>query len=411
MKADDIYNCGKCGLCLITCPVYKEVLSESISPRAKIQLIRHYTEKGLSSSSSLNNCIKTCLMCGTCSANCPSGVRHDMLFMRMRASMIHDLGDNLVTKAAHHLLCHDPRLRFALKFIGPGRNLFPDILARGFKLGNIALDHLPKFNKHPFRDQVPQVTEPPTKIKGTVLYFTGCGTNYVYEKTGFSTVHILTRMGFRVEIPKEQVCCGLPVFFHGSLEKAKNNILKNIACFNRPDISAIITDCATCGSALAHAYPNLLKELGMDITEAKELSGKVMDISEFLFDHHALLEPLLENKKDDLTVTYHSPCHLRNTQGITTQVEDLLKSLPNITYIKSDDVDSCCGGGGAFFLDHPEVSQKITDKKIQHAKATNAEVWATGCPVCRTVLAGNLAPDNDMKVVHPVELVEMAFCK
>ncbi len=405
MNADDVYNCGKCGLCLTTCPVYKEVLNESISPRAKIQLIKHYAEKNLSSTSSLNNYIKTCLMCGTCSANCPSGVRHDTLFMRMRAHMIHDLGDNLVTKTVHHLLCHDPQLRFALKFIGPGRNFFPDIIAREFKLGNIPMDHLPKFNKRPFREQVPLVTEPLGKPKGTLLYFTGCGTNYIYEKTGFSTVQVLTRMGFRVEIPKEQVCCGLPVFFHGNLKKTKDNILNNIACLYRPDISAVITDCATCGSALAHEYPFLLDELGIDNPEARKLSGKVRDISEFLFEHFELLEPFLKDGEKKLTATYHSPCHLRNSRGITTQVENLLKSLPNITYIRADDVDTCCGGGGTFFLDHPEISRRITDKKIQHAMATNAKVWATGCPACRTVLAGNLAPTDKMEVVHPVELV------
>lgn len=63
----------------------------------------------------------------------------------------------------------------------------------------------------------------------------------------------------------------------------------------------------------------------------------------------------------------------------------------------------------AFLYDHPAVSKKVADGKIQNARATGARLWATGCPSCRIQLAGNLADTDDITVVHPVQVVGEAL--
>jgi glycolate oxidase iron-sulfur subunit len=239
--------------------------------------------------------------------------------------------------------------------------------------------------------------------RGTVLYFTGCGTQYAYDAVGHAIVRVLRQLGFRVEIPQGQVCCGLPMFFHGNLKQAQPNLLRNIELFNRTGIVAVVVDCATCGEALKKVYATVLAELGQDSAPALELAGKVWDITEFVCEHYELLEKHLLASATAVPVTYHSPCHLRNSQA----AESLLERLPGVDYIRADDRDDCCGGGGTFFYDFPDTARQMAARKIDNARATGARLWATGCPGCRVNLAGNLEDRDRIRVLHPVELVAM----
>jgi len=409
MKHEEVFQCSKCGACLTTCPVYDQLREEAAAPRAKVQLIRHYAEKELPPSKYLNDIVNRCLMCGTCTTNCPSGVPHASLFMRMRACMAADHGENWRLKMLYHFLSHEQQLKLAAKFARVGRNVVMEKVAREVKVGNIPVKRLPKLNTRPFRDQAAQISNPAKEPIATVLYFTGCATNHAFDAIGHAVVKVLTAMGFRVEIPKGQVCCGLPMFAHGSMPAAQKNIETNIDLFNRSGIAAVITDCATCGSALRNEYTHVLKELDRPIEDAQNLASRVRDVSEFIYENYDLLAPKLDPNANRETVTYHAPCHLRNSQGVQGEVIELLKKLPHIDYVQSMDYDSCCGGGGTFFYDYPDISHKIVSKKIENAEATGANYWVTGCPGCAVNLSGNLPDNAKISMIHPALLISRAL--
>ena len=99
MSVNSDPNCGKCGLCLNNCPVYKALKEEQASPRARMQLIKAFESQDLASSQFLQEIMAKCLMCGACSAVCPSGIDHYTAFMKMREKMAQDHGDDLVIKS------------------------------------------------------------------------------------------------------------------------------------------------------------------------------------------------------------------------------------------------------------------------------------------------------------------------
>jgi len=404
MESEEVYRCGKCGICMQVCPVYRQMPDETAGPRAKVQLIKHYAEQDLDTSENLNEIVSRCLMCGACTAVCPSQVEHETIFMRMRRNMAKDHGQDWLKRLLFHFLSHKEQLKLAAKISVFGRNVVLDKLLKNFHVGKLRIGNLPKLNNPPFRDQYPSIVEPKGKTLGKVLYFTGCGTNFLYGTVGQATVKVLTTMGFTVEIVADQVCCGMALFLRGALEKAKANIIENVALFNRPDAVAVITDCATCGGALRHAYPGVLKELGCSTAEAEALAGRVRDISEFVMEHWEKLETHL-GETGQQRVTYHSPCHLRNSQKVQNVVEQLLEQLPGVEYKQAADFDKCCGGGGTFFYDYPDISRKMVEEKIKNAQATGASKWVTGCPGCSINLAGNLNADSKINVVHPMELI------
>ncbi|PID71465.1 MAG: hypothetical protein CSB34_07085 [Desulfobulbus propionicus] len=399
-------ECARCGLCLEKCPVYQATLDETVSPRSKVQLSRYVSEEKLDLTSPLGEVFSKCLMCGTCAASCPSSLHHDQLFMKLRSALSAELGTTWPLRIIYHLLGDEKKLKLAAGVARFGRNKALKGLFRDTELSGYNLKQVPKLNHRPFRDQLPELNPHAGEYRGTVLYFTGCATNHVFEDTGKSIVRVLTTMGFDVVIPKDQVCCALPVFIHGETDKATANIDTNIALFNQDAALAVLTDCATCGSALRHGYKGLLKSLGQPVDEAEALSRKVFDATEFIYDHFDLLKPHLRENAAVKPVTYHNPCHLRNAQGVHNKVEELIAKLPGTDFRPAVDADSCCGGGGSFAYEHPDISAKIKAQKIAHAKETGAQLWATGCPGCHVNLRLHQKPEDVLKIVHPVQLVE-----
>lgn len=396
---EEVYNCIKCGLCLTPCPVYKQLYFEGASPRGKIQLIKKIIEGKLEPSKRFNHLLFTCLLCETCTINCPSGLKVDQLMKAMRAEVIARFGLPWQKRALFHLLTGERLLPFFMfwgRILGnPLRSLLP----REGKLGTIPYPKLPRLNPKPFRDQIPgRITD--GTARGRVLYFTGCATQYLFESVGHSTVKILSRLGIEVIIPKDQMCCGLPIFLSGARSMALKNLRKNIALFGQSEIDTVIVDCATCGAALKKEYPRILEEMGEPTKEAQALSRKIWDLSQYLarFDLGKLLKPM------EGRVTYHDPCHLLRSQGIREEPRFLLKSIPGLEFKEMAGADVCCGGGGSFQWEHPKVASGISANKSLAIQQTGARWVASGCPGCRVQIHGTLG-DESIKVVHPVELI------
>ncbi len=401
-------NCGKCGLCLNVCPVYKQVKEEQTSPRAKMQLIKAHKEKSLHSSPYLKEIVSKCLMCGACTANCPSGIDHYSTFMKMREKMAKDHGEPLTMRSLIYLLSKENRLKLGSGLARTGQKLLPDKITQSFKVGSIPINQMPKLNPTPFRKACNEIIEPGISPKGTIAYFTGCATNYLFDDTGFATVSVLKQMGYRIIIPKDQTCCAIPLLFHGAAKQAHNNIKTNISALIDLDVDAILVDCSTCGEALTHIYPSLFEDDARMAKEAQKIARKTTDVLTFIDNHFDELK--LDTTCNEKSVaTYHAPCHSKNRLGIHLTAQRLIQKLPCVTYKKSPDMEECCGGGGTFFYEYPKISQKIMGKKIRHVKDVGASLWLTDCPVCRLNLAGNLRAGDNLAVKHPITLIHEAL--
>ena len=421
-------NCGKCGLCLAACPVYKILKEEQASPRARLQLIKAFDNETLSSSPLLKELISKCLMCGSCAKACPSGVNHYEKFMDMRQKMVADLGEEPAIKALIHLLSKEFMLRAGSKMAAIGQRITPDALAQKYRVGNIPLSRLPKLNRTPLRQTLPgtlpSVSGRPAR--GRIAYFTGCATNFMFEDTGKATVEVLTALGWEVIIPESQVCCAIPMLFHGAAKQAVVNIKTNIAALSDPSFDHIIVDCSTCGAALKDEYPAFLAkgaenrilaqkfregELAGLAPRAAAIAKKTKDILSFLMEEESGFVQALPRQasKDPVPTVYHAPCHSRNSFDSLDKVRQMLKGLPDIDYIPLPNEADCCGGGGTFFYEHPDLSRQMMDKKRTPVRDAMASLWLTDCPVCRINISGSLDPGDAIEVCHPVIMAARAL--
>ena len=401
---EQVYSCIKCGLCMNTCPVYRQLYFEGASPRGKVQLIKKILEGELEISAYFSSLLHTCLLCETCTVNCPSGVDLNRLMKAARAEVVRKLGLPLEKLALYSLLSRNRLLPF---FMFWGRTLetpLRSLLLKEGRAGTIPATRLPRLNSRPLLDQYPQIVSPAGPRVGRVLYFVGCATNYLFENVGRAVITTLNSMGIEVIIPRAQVCCGFPAGQAGMRKIALRNIRQNLELFDPGDADAVVVDCATCGTALKKEYANILEEMGENAEAARRLGQKVQDISEYL----SKLDPAKYLKPVRGRVTYHDPCHLLRSQGIKEPPRNLLKSIPDMEFVEMAGADVCCGGGGAFQFDHPDVAAGITKNKVQAIMETGAHFVATGCPGCRLQIHGSLG-DESIKVVHPVELLALAI--
>ena len=416
---ENIYHCVKCGLCLAHCPVYKEELLEVASPRGKVQLSRALSEGKLELSEQVKEAFfSTCLLCGSCVANCPSGVQGEHLFSGVRWRAKQKYGIDWKKKLMFQVMASKWLMSKSAALGGWARRNFggPWIESK-LKAGALSVDRIPPFNEKAFSDTVPEVVAPKTgKAKAKVLYFHGCATNYVFGSIGNAVVDVLSRMGVEVLIPKEQGCCGLPIFLSGDRETSVEIIREALKIFARKDVDAVLVDCGTCGAALKNEYVHLLKdlrELGEKVTDeeiqaAELLASKTQDVTVFIDAHKDWLPKMSGNGKK-IRVTYHDPCHLVKGQKVSAQPRNILKSIPGVEYVEMPGANDCCGGGGSFQVEHAEISAKITKRKIDNINATKAQVVATCCPGCNVTIGNHLDPAFQMKTMHPVELLSQAL--
>jgi glycolate oxidase iron-sulfur subunit len=175
--------------------------------------------------------------------------------------------------------------------------------------------------------------------------------------------------------------------------------------FNKLNVDAVVTGCASCGGMLKTYKDNLDKN---NKEEANNLASKVKDINEYLVDVLKIDLSGLQGLYGK--VTYHDPCYLIRAQGITAQPRKLLKELPGIEYIEMQGANNCCGAGGMFQGFYPEIAVPITQKKIDSIVKTGADTVITSCPACKNRIQGSLnLGGHKYKVLHIVDLLARAY--
>ena len=391
----DLDKCTRCGFCMSACPVYKEEKVESAVARGKIVLVRNLLTGALDTSKEMEKQLNRCTLCSTCAQNCPAGTNVPSVITAARADKAQKIGVTFPYNLIFRYLLPRRRLFgnvvrlaswfqgiFLPKTTGEIRHLsfFLSALGKGRHIPGIA----PKF----LRESIPEVNKPPAgvPIKLTAGYFTGCMTDFVFPELGKKIVNFLTKNGVEVVVPRGQGCCGAPVFLGaGDFKTGRKMADANTEAFKNVDY--IITDCATCASAMKD-YVKFLADNDERKKTYTEYGSKIKDITEFLVDvlklpssaFHAAAE--YRGKK----VTYHEPCHLGRYLKVKDQPRYILKSIPEITYVEMAEADRCCGMAGTFSIYFYDLSRKIADRKAENIKASGADIVVTDCPGCEIQL-------------------------
>jgi len=90
-------------------------------------------------------------------------------------------------------------------------------------------------------------------------------------------------------------------------------------------------------------------------------------------------------------VTYHDPCHLGRHLGHFKEPRGVLDGMgcELVEMKESNETSFCCGGGGGFRSNCPEIAKRMAEERIRQAKETGTKKLVTTCPLCYLHLKEN----------------------
>ena len=415
-REGELDKCTNCGYCAFWCPIYQEDPREGSGTRGKLAILKDLLTGKVDYNQEADEVIERCLLCGTCFEHCPEKVQVPNIILSARRDLADTKGIKFPYNIVYrYLIPHRTIFGNAVRIASWFQRIFfpkAEGTIRHLPLYLSALGkgrHLPSIAPKFLRKLVPETNKPPVGVetKMKVGYFMGCMNDFVFANTGKHVIEFLTRNGVEVVVPKEQGCCGAPVFLGaGDFDAGRKLADTNVMAFENLDY--VICSCAT-GTSTMREYAVHLA----DSPERKEAYGsfsqKVRDINEFLVDILKLpasaykASPEVKGKK----VTWHDPCHLNRYLGVREQPRKILKSIKDIEYIEMTRADWCCGMAGAFSLHYYELSQQIDDRKMDTVREAGADILATGCPGCKVQLTDNaLRHKLPIKVMHIMDVLE-----
>ncbi len=409
---DQLVACMRCGMCQAVCPIYGQTGREGDVARGKIALLEGLAREMVKDPDGVQDKVTRCLLCGSCQANCPSGVKALDIFLKARTILVGYRGLSKTKQAIFRGMLTKPKLfnkllGVASMFQGLFTTPVNDIIGSScskFLAPVLGDRHLMLLAKTPLHKEVPSLDTPAGVSGLKVAFFPGCLADKIFPRVGHAVLKVLKHHGVGVFLPEGQACCGIPALSSGDKQSYDKLVKANIEAFKGGKFDYLVTPCATCTSTMKKIWPMMAEGLPKADQEAiKELSAKIMDVNAFVVDKLGVTPPAA--KAGAKTVTVHDPCHLKKSLGVSAQPRAVLAMNPGYAVKEMAASDACCGCGGSFTLQHAGISAKIGQQKRDSIVATGAEVVAMGCPACMLQISDMLSRNGDrIAVKHPMEI-------
>lgn|SRR5574344_194891 len=236
--------------------------------------------------------------------------------------------------------------------------------------------------------------------------FIPCYVNSLFPEVGVAAYKLLKHLDVDVDYPLNQTCCGQPMANAGFENKALPLAKRYEEMFQQYDY--VVAPSASCTAFVRLNYPRLLKGTHPCLT-----ANKTMDICEFL---HDILKVTTLPGKFPHKVSLHNSCHGVRELNLSSaselnipaysKIKDLLSLVEGITVLEPDHVDECCGFGGMFSVEEPEVSVRMGTDKINNHIATGAEYITGPDSSCLMHMQGIARrTGKSIKFIHVVEIL------
>jgi L-lactate dehydrogenase complex protein LldE len=236
----------------------------------------------------------------------------------------------------------------------------------------------------------------------TIQLFITCLVDTFFPETGEAMLRVLNRAGVNVEFPADQTCCGQPAFNAGLRADAMPLARHTIRTFEKTR-GAIIIPSGSCAAMVRHGYLELFKDDPEWLPRARSLAGRVYEFTEYLVDVRGVSDL---GARWPGRLTYHPSCHLLRGLGVDRQPRLLLSHVRDAEIVDLPEREDCCGFGGVFSVEHPELSAEFLIRKIGNLEKSGAPTLVVADTGCRMHIAGGLARQGkDQRVVHIAEVL------
>ena len=236
----------------------------------------------------------------------------------------------------------------------------------------------------------------------TVQLFVTCLIDSFYPHVGEAVVDLLRRLGVDVDFPRDQTCCGQPNFNAGLREEAKPIAQHTIRTFEAVDGDVVIPS-GSCAHMLRHNYAELFADDPHWLGRAQALAARTYEFTEYLVDKLGVTDV---GARWDGPLTYHATCHLHRGVGVDRQPRTLLAHVRGAEVRPLPEEYDCCGFGGIFSVEHPELSAEFLKRKIRNLESTQSPTLVVADTGCLMHIAGGLhRQQKTQRVLHIAEVL------
>jgi glycolate oxidase iron-sulfur subunit len=233
--------------------------------------------------------------------------------------------------------------------------------------------------------------------RGVVNLFRGCAGSLFDQQTLNASQRLLESLGYRVNIPEQQGCCGALHQHNGDPATAARLAEENRMAFSANNGPILVT--ASGCTAHLTGYKNLYEN-----EPANGFAERVNDILHFLRRQNRAkvrFRPLEE------TVAVYIPCTHRNVLRQQQDILDILGWIPGIEPLVINPHGGCCGAAGSYMLSQPELSGRLREPLIDTLVQCGARLLLTSNIGCAIQLQAGLKERRvAIDVLHPVVLLD-----
>jgi L-lactate dehydrogenase complex protein LldE len=236
----------------------------------------------------------------------------------------------------------------------------------------------------------------------TVALFIPCYVDQFYPDAAFAALELLEKHGCTVDYPSGQTCCGQPMLNAGCRKDADKVAAHFEATFASYD--AIVGPSGSCVAAVHELCPSL--------------ASRTFELCEYLLDH---LNVSQLDASCSRRVGIHMACHgtrdLRLARGSErptlanfAKPRQLLEMVSGIELVDLARPDECCGFGGLFAVEEPDISVAMGKDKLADFAKADAELIVSTDMSCIMHLAGLASrQQNSVKFAHIAEVLNGNF--
>ena len=384
------------------CPSFRVTREEEHSTRGRAHLLWEMTKGDVIRDGWRDQHVKEsldlCLSCKGCKSDCPVSV--DVATYKAEF-LSHYYERRLRPRSAYAFGNIDIWARLASNV--PGLvNLTTQLpflrdiakLLSGMPRGRSIPAFAPQTFKSWFRRRAPR-----NRGNTPILLWPDTFNNYFLPDTATAAVEVLEAAGFRVILPKCNLCCGRPLYDFGMLGRARDLLLRILDAL-AAEIEAgtpVVGLEPSCVAVFRDELTNLFPNDG----RARRLSRQTFLLSEFLEKHAKNFElPRLERK-----ALLHGHCHHKSIMKMTDQ-EAVLRRMGIDFYAPAP---GCCGMAGSFGFDKANYDVSLAIGEMELLPAVRK-----ASPECLIIADGfscreQIAQGTHRHALHLAEIIQMAL--
>jgi L-lactate dehydrogenase complex protein LldE len=234
-----------------------------------------------------------------------------------------------------------------------------------------------------------------------VSLFVTCMVDQLFPKVGMAMAEVIERLGYAVDFPENQTCCGQPAFNSGYRAEARTVARHFLDTFEASE--CIVVPSGSCTSMVSHHYADLFEKEPETLARVHALETRVYEFSTFLTEVAGVDDV---GARLDEVVTFHDGCHALRELGIKSAPRRLLAKVRGLELREMVPAEECCGFGGTFSVKFAELSGAMARTKIEAIERTGASTVVSLDPSCLMQIQGALSrAGSGIRTLHLAEVL------